>query len=86
MSYFLVHYRIFALTPHMEPVERNNKTLVDASISIDIVVLYFSFYVAFWYLISFVDISLLVMSYASKILKIRMTSTSHIHRKILFIR
>lgn len=41
--FILVHYRIFALTPHMEPVERNNKTQVDASIAIDIVVLYFSF-------------------------------------------
>ncbi|XP_062283382.1 complement C3-like isoform X1 [Scomber scombrus] len=29
-----VHYRLFALTPHMEPVERNNKTYIDPSVEI----------------------------------------------------
>lgn len=33
-----VHYRIFGLTPRMNPVERDNETRTDASIDIDIVV------------------------------------------------
>lgn len=36
-----VHYRIFGLTPHMEPVERDDKVKSDASVVIDIVVMYF---------------------------------------------
>ncbi|XP_076583459.1 complement C3-like [Chaetodon auriga] len=32
-----VHYRMFAVTPRMEPVERDNETRADASIAIDIV-------------------------------------------------
>uniref|UniRef100_A0A4W6DX42 Complement component c3a, duplicate 5 n=1 Tax=Lates calcarifer TaxID=8187 RepID=A0A4W6DX42_LATCA len=32
-----VHYRIFGLTPRMNPVERDNETRTDASIDIDIV-------------------------------------------------
>nr|XP_033478955.1 complement C3-like isoform X1 [Epinephelus lanceolatus]XP_033478956.1 complement C3-like isoform X2 [Epinephelus lanceolatus] len=32
-----VHYRMFAVTPSMEPVERDNKTQADASIDIEIV-------------------------------------------------
>lgn len=40
MSSFLVHYRIFALTPDMQPVQRDNETQLDASIVINIVVLY----------------------------------------------
>ncbi|XP_041789937.1 complement C3-like [Chelmon rostratus] len=32
-----VHYRMFAVTPRMEPVERDNETLTDASIAIEIV-------------------------------------------------
>ncbi|XP_040001306.1 complement C3-like isoform X2 [Xiphias gladius] len=31
-----VHYRIFALTPHMDPVGRDNETRTDASIAINI--------------------------------------------------
>lgn len=41
-DFFLsVHYRIFGLTPRMEPVERDEADKKDASISIEIVVLYF---------------------------------------------
>lgn len=36
-----VHYRIFGLTPHMEPVERDDKVKNDASVVIDIVVMHF---------------------------------------------
>lgn len=38
-----VHYRMFALTPGMEPVERKEASKTDASIAIEIVVLYFIF-------------------------------------------
>uniref|UniRef100_A0A8D0D1B0 Complement C3-like n=1 Tax=Sander lucioperca TaxID=283035 RepID=A0A8D0D1B0_SANLU len=38
-----VHYRMFAVTPRMEPVERNAQTQTEASIDIEIVVLYFVF-------------------------------------------
>lgn len=34
-----VYYRLFALTPQMEPVERNDQNQVDASVDIEIVVL-----------------------------------------------
>ncbi len=34
---------MFALTPRMEPVERDAATQTDASIAIEIVVLYFTF-------------------------------------------
>ena len=36
-----VLYRMFAVTPLMEPVERNNETKAVASIAIEIVVQYF---------------------------------------------
>uniref|UniRef100_A0A3B5KSF3 Uncharacterized protein n=1 Tax=Xiphophorus couchianus TaxID=32473 RepID=A0A3B5KSF3_9TELE len=35
-----VHYRIFAMTPDMKPVERNNMTQMDASVAIEFVVIY----------------------------------------------
>uniref|UniRef100_A0A8C9ZQH0 Anaphylatoxin-like domain-containing protein n=1 Tax=Sander lucioperca TaxID=283035 RepID=A0A8C9ZQH0_SANLU len=38
-----VHYRMFAVTPRMEPVEKDAETQTDASIAIEIVVLYFIF-------------------------------------------
>uniref|UniRef100_A0A8C9X2S2 Anaphylatoxin-like domain-containing protein n=1 Tax=Sander lucioperca TaxID=283035 RepID=A0A8C9X2S2_SANLU len=38
-----VHFRMFAVTPRMEPVERDAETQTDASIAIEIVVLYFIF-------------------------------------------
>uniref|UniRef100_A0A3B3XPL1 Complement C3/4/5 macroglobulin domain-containing protein n=1 Tax=Poecilia mexicana TaxID=48701 RepID=A0A3B3XPL1_9TELE len=34
-----IYYRMFALTPQMEPVERNDENQVDASVDIEIVVL-----------------------------------------------
>lgn len=33
-----VYYRMFALTPQMEPVERNDQNQIDASIDIEIMV------------------------------------------------
>lgn len=36
-----VHYRIFGLTPRMEPVERDDAVKNDASVVIDIVVMHF---------------------------------------------
>ena len=38
-----VHYRMFAVTPQMEPVERYEETHLEASIAIEIVVLCFIF-------------------------------------------
>uniref|UniRef100_A0A3B5KQ23 Complement component 5 n=1 Tax=Xiphophorus couchianus TaxID=32473 RepID=A0A3B5KQ23_9TELE len=35
-----IHYRIFAMTPDMKPVERNNMTQMDASVAIEFVVIY----------------------------------------------
>lgn len=36
-----VHYRLFAVTPGMEPVERSNATAAGTSVAIEIVVQYF---------------------------------------------
>lgn len=38
--FFSVHYRMFAVTPRMEPLERNDGTPTDTIISIEIEVLY----------------------------------------------
>lgn len=36
-----VHYRLFAVTPGMEPVERSNTSVAGTSVAIEIVVQYF---------------------------------------------
>ena len=43
LLFLSVYYRMFAVTPRMEPVERNDETQTDASIAIEITVLYFNF-------------------------------------------
>lgn len=35
-----VHYRMFAVTPHMEPIERDDANKAQTSVVVEIVVLY----------------------------------------------